>query len=380
MPAVSRIESGSGLRVLVGGVGYHNLRDSSIGPVLIEQIRNLDWPQGVEFEDMSYGPIGIMHNLESREPYDRLVLIAGLKRGRKPGSVHSYQWQAELPQEEEVQARVAEAVTGVVSLDNLLIIGSWFRKLPKNVIVIEIETNDENWGPGFSDAVSSAIPEVIKTLRSVVRQPKLPETKVPINDLDQLLERLENDSDDSEAGENSELLRSFLQLHAGALRRVVEVLNRRGQQAIVHELLADPLVGTLIRGYGVDLPSSPVASTPPDVTFVSVNQLLASGRAKSRTVPLLHQFELRHGDFFKVQFFEEELLVCNVQGQPFAFKNRCPESGGPLDKAELKQYAITCPCHHHAYDLRTGEAADQSPLRLEIMPVTVEDGVIRVDL
>lgn len=171
MPAASRIEHGFASRILVGGVGYHNLRDASLGPILIGQIRNLGWPQGVEFEDLSYGPIGIMHNLESREPYDRLVLIAGVKRGRKPGSVHTYRWDAQIPDEEEVQARVAEAVTGVVSLDNLLIVASWFRKLPPHVIVIEVEADDENWGPSFSEAVAGAIPEMIAKLRSVVTGP-----------------------------------------------------------------------------------------------------------------------------------------------------------------------------------------------------------------
>lgn len=202
---------------------------------------------------------------------------------------------------------------------------------------------------------------------------------MPRNSLEQLLERLESAAGDPELGESSELLSPLLELHAGALRRIVEVLNRRGQKTIVDELLADPLVGTLMQGYGVGS-SPPNAANLTNSKFVSVEQLLANGKASSRKVPVLHQFELRHGDFFKVQFFEDELLLCNVEGQPFAFKNRCPESGGPLDKAELKQYAIICPCHHHLYDLRTGEAADNSQLRLEIMPVTVEDGVIRVEL
>jgi len=174
VPAVSKTD----MRVLIGGVGYHNLRDASLGPMLIDQLRGLEWPTGVELEDLSYGPIGIMHNLDSREPYDRLVLVAGVQRGRDAGSVHSYCWEGHLPAEDEVQARVAEAVTGVVSLDNLLIIGTWFRKLPPEAMVIEVESVEEDWGPGFSDAVARAIPAVIEAIKLAVEHPAFPSQAV----------------------------------------------------------------------------------------------------------------------------------------------------------------------------------------------------------
>ena len=57
--------------------------------------------------------------------------------------------------------RVAEAVTGVISLDNLLIIATYFGKLPREVIVIEVEAVDEGWGEGFTPHVEAAIPKVI---------------------------------------------------------------------------------------------------------------------------------------------------------------------------------------------------------------------------
>ena len=158
------------MRVLIGGVGYHNLRDASLGPVLVERLQAMHWPKGVDLEDLSYGPIGIMHNLDAREPYDRLVLVAGVRREREPGSVHSYRWEGNLPGDEEVQARVAEAVTGVVSLDNLLIIGTWFRKLPAEVLVVEVEAVDEEWGPGFSEAVERAVPKTIEAIRLAAAQ------------------------------------------------------------------------------------------------------------------------------------------------------------------------------------------------------------------
>jgi len=73
-------------RVLVGGVGYRLLRDLSLGPLLMDRLQLEKWPEGVEIEDLSYGPVGVMHNLDARPPYDRIVLVGGVQRGRVPGA------------------------------------------------------------------------------------------------------------------------------------------------------------------------------------------------------------------------------------------------------------------------------------------------------
>ncbi len=153
-------------RVLVAGVGYQFLRDLSFGPVVIELLRREKWPSGVEIEDLSYGPIAILHNLEARPPYDRIVLIAGVKRDRLPGQVTIYRWDGRLPDtQEEIQARIAEAGSGVISLDNLLVVLTWFQRLPKELVVIEVEGSHEEWGEGFSPEVESAIPKVVAAVR-----------------------------------------------------------------------------------------------------------------------------------------------------------------------------------------------------------------------
>ena len=162
MPVGSRVERG---KILIAGVGYRNLRDMSLGPVLMDRLKLADWPQGVEVEDLSYGPIGVMHNLDARGPYDRILFVAGVKRNRQPGGMYCYRWAHQLPGPEEIQARVAEAVTGVISLDNLLIIATYFGKLPRDVLVIEVEAADEGWGEGFSPHVRKAIPRVIAEIR-----------------------------------------------------------------------------------------------------------------------------------------------------------------------------------------------------------------------
>ncbi len=64
-----------------------------------------------------------------------------------------------------IQERVAEAVTGVISLENLLVICAHFAALPPEVTVIEIAPGDDGWGDEFSPPVAGAIAQVVARLR-----------------------------------------------------------------------------------------------------------------------------------------------------------------------------------------------------------------------
>ena len=156
-------------RILVAGVGYQFLRDMSAGPALIELMASMHWPEGVEFEDLSYGPVGVMHNLDARLPYQQIIFIAGMKRNRRPGEIYSYRWEAPAASDEDVHACMTEAIGGVISLDNLLVIASYFKKLPDDVAVIEIEAQEDTWGEGFTPVVAGAFPAVIAEVRARLR-------------------------------------------------------------------------------------------------------------------------------------------------------------------------------------------------------------------
>lgn len=153
-------------RVFIGGVGYTNLRDLSVGPVLVPELQQLDWPGGVEIDDLSLGgPIAAVHRFREAPPYDRVILFGGVGRGRQPGQVYCYRWDGCLPDRDDIQMRVSEAVTGVISLDNLLIVGGFFGIWPSDVVVVEIEPRDEDWGPEFSALIQSAIGRLIQAVR-----------------------------------------------------------------------------------------------------------------------------------------------------------------------------------------------------------------------
>jgi hydrogenase maturation protease len=160
------------MRTLIAGVGYSNLSDLSVGPIIAAQLPQESWPPNVDVEDLSYGPIAVVHRFrEARPPYRRLVLIGSVDRGGKQAAVRCYRWPGLLPPAEEVQARVAEAVTGVIDLDNLLIVAQQFGALPEEVLVVEVQPVVTDFGLALSPSVAALLPEVRRLARALALAP-----------------------------------------------------------------------------------------------------------------------------------------------------------------------------------------------------------------
>ncbi|MFB3115887.1 MAG: hypothetical protein ACE1ZH_00255, partial [Gammaproteobacteria bacterium] len=83
---------------------------------------------------MNWGPIAIVQDFQSSSiHYDRIVLIAGVDSGMQPGSVTCRHWLGGKLDNLAVQDRIFEAVTGIISLDNLLVIGEHFKIWPEEL-------------------------------------------------------------------------------------------------------------------------------------------------------------------------------------------------------------------------------------------------------
>jgi len=158
------VSSAEPVRALVGGVGYTNLRDGSAGPILAERLAGTLGPD-VDVEDLSYSPIDVMFLFQRRAPYARAVFVGAVSRGSPPGTVRVIPWDPEPESPESVQERIAEAVSGVISLDNLLRINQHFKALPPVVTVVEIEPEDEGWGEGVTPTMERALHEVVALLK-----------------------------------------------------------------------------------------------------------------------------------------------------------------------------------------------------------------------
>ncbi len=148
------------MRVLVAGVGYRDLRDHSVGGAVVDRLAGYPWPHDVCVEDLSYNPVAVVQRLQDEppdRPFDRAVFVGSVERaGRPAGTVAAYRWDGVLPPAEDIQRAVSEAVTGVIALDNTLVVARHFDALPDDVVVIEVEPADHAFGDGFTDAVAEA--------------------------------------------------------------------------------------------------------------------------------------------------------------------------------------------------------------------------------
>jgi hydrogenase maturation protease len=157
------------VRVIVAGVGYRNLRDHSIGVEVADRLEAASWGDDVVVEDLSYNPIAVVHRLEDEPPeqrFQRAVVVGAVERiGRPPGTVAAYRWDGVLPADGEIQRAVTEAVTGVIALDNTLVVTRHFGALPDEVVVIEVEPAVQEFGDTFSEAVGRQLDRVCELAR-----------------------------------------------------------------------------------------------------------------------------------------------------------------------------------------------------------------------
>lgn len=163
-------------RVLVAGVGYSFLHDWSVGPRVAAELRQREWPEGVDVDvdDWSFGPLDAVYRLGATQPpYRRAIFFGAVERGRPVGSVVSRRWErSELPSPEVVQERIGEAISGVISLDNLVFVCAAFNALPEDVVIIEVEPLvDDGWGDGYSAAVEAAVPKLVRCIETEAARP-----------------------------------------------------------------------------------------------------------------------------------------------------------------------------------------------------------------
>ncbi len=165
-------------RVLIGGVGYRWQRDASFGLAVTDALAALQMPANVDVADLGYGALYVTQDLADADPpYDRLVLVAGAARGRVPGRLYCERWQPSLPDQDEIQERIREAGAGVVDLDHLLIIASYFGALPEDVILLELEPLDADGGDGLSPAATALLADALARARALALAPALHEAR-----------------------------------------------------------------------------------------------------------------------------------------------------------------------------------------------------------
>ena len=136
-------------KILIGIVGYSPVLDSyPLGPNLMNNLKERDWANiNVDVQNMTWSPIHITQRLqENKLEFDRVVLVGSKTISTNPGQVESYKWKSKKVDEIKIQERIFEGVTGVVSLENTLVIGDYFKIWPKEVFTVEVDLPGEVFG------------------------------------------------------------------------------------------------------------------------------------------------------------------------------------------------------------------------------------------
>lgn len=259
---------------------------------------------------------------------------------------------------------------------------------------------------------------------------------MPFEELEALMLELESAPDNRERQKLFGLIQPVVELHRDALQRMIEIVRESGGEKVIDKFAADRMLGDLLRGYEL-IPTADIEtrvnealhearpllhSHGGDVELVEMRGRIAILRltgschgcasslitlkrgveatlfrlvpdlrgvevagvttselpAGAKWLPLVYWSDLHDGEWMKVQLFEDELLVCTFDQRPFAFKNRCPAGGEGLEAAEYHHLTLLCLEHGKQFDLRTGICAADDTLHLDVLPVMVDDAVVKV--
>jgi len=141
--------SGDG-SVLIGIVGYSPVVDAyPLGPLLMTALeQRLSQRKNVSIENMTWSPLHIVQRFQDEGVVcpERLVLVGAASVSEQPGRVRAFCWQGGSLSAPAMQERVYEAVTGVVDIENTLMIGTHFAVWPDQTFTVEVELPADTFG------------------------------------------------------------------------------------------------------------------------------------------------------------------------------------------------------------------------------------------
>jgi nitrite reductase (NADH) small subunit len=77
---------------------------------------------------------------------------------------------------------------------------------------------------------------------------------------------------------------------------------------------------------------------------------------------------------------EKTICVANVNGVYSAMDNICLHRGGPLGQGMIENGKVVCPWHGWAWDLKTGEAAQNAGARIAVYPLKMDNGNVLAEI
>lgn len=150
---------------MVGGFGVPCQRDLDFGSRFVCCAEDLDWPEDVVVEDLSYSALHVLQRLEELRPRRVLIVTAAARGEDRPGTLRRYSMDGEPPLPEEVHRHLIEAVGGAIDLEQTLAVARHWGVLPPGSVMVEVEPRDTSFGLGLSEELAGSIDSVLAAVR-----------------------------------------------------------------------------------------------------------------------------------------------------------------------------------------------------------------------
>ena len=111
----------------------------------------------------------------------------------------------------------------------------------------------------------------------------------------------------------------------------------------------------------------------------------SSRSSAADTPPAVWQYagtldELWEGEVRGIDLGGVDVLLCNVDGELFAYEDRCPHLANPLSYGVLNHKTLTCAAHEWEFDARTGQGVNPQTAHLKPFPVRLDDERIFIQI
>src|ERR1700733_7583521 len=90
--------------------------------------------------------------------------------------------------------------------------------------------------------------------------------------------------------------------------------------------------------------------------------------------------DLWEGEVRGVNLGGVDVVLCNVDGELFAYEDRCPHLANPLSHGVLNHNTLTCAAHEWEFDARTGRGVNPQTAHLTPFPVRLDDERIFIQI
>ncbi|MDQ3131699.1 MAG: Rieske (2Fe-2S) protein [Acidobacteriota bacterium] len=120
---------------------------------------------------------------------------------------------------------------------------------------------------------------------------------------------------------------------------------------------------------------------PPKLVQIMPLRPVQDDSPKEFYMPIIRTDQVPDNGLRVVELGGINLLLCNVAGTIYAFQNACPHGNLSLEESVLEDGILTCPCHKLQFDVRQkGRCLTNADLRLEFLPMKIQDNVVKVAL